>query len=179
MTSLLRSVLAVALLLVSSSALASETWGHGRRILRQCDYAFDYMAEAALSYRNYTLPWGTSVQLVYGWGGAYWSQMDPTNIPIEWANTQTVNAPASAPYTWSATVSSVVSERNEFWYYNQVQFVWKVTLPNGNVFYEKGNGSTWGYYSANVSGIQQSPCVNDSVFIGPSTPLPITSVEKW
>ena len=178
MIALLRNVFAVAFLLLSSSALASETWTQGRVILRQCDYAFDYVAEVGLSYRNYTLQWGTSVELVYGWGGISWGYSTP-NTPFDWANTQTIPVPASAPYTWSTTVTSVISTRSGSYSYDQINFVWKVTLPNGYVFYEKGNGSTWGFYAASLSAVQNRPCVNDGQFIGTPTPLVVTSVERW
>lgn len=174
MTSLLRNLLAVAFLLVSSSAFASDTWAQGRIILRQCEYAFDYLAEVGMSYQNYTLPWGTSVELIYGWGGTSWN---PTTTTFDWANTHGLAAQASAPYTWSATVVSVISTRSGGWAYDSIQFVWKVTLPNGYTFYEKGNGSTWGFYNASLSGVQERPCgVN---FTLPPTPLTVTSVERW
>jgi len=131
-----------------------------------------------VSYRNYTLPWGTSVALVYGWGGTSWGHGNPSTR-FDWANTQTVAVSASAPYTWSATVTSIISTRSGSWLYDELDFVWKVTLPNGFTFYEKGNGSTWGYYAAGLSAVQERPCVNDSNFIGTPTPLVVTSVEKW
>lgn len=177
MTSLLRNLLAVALLLVSSSALASDTFAQGRMILRQCDYAFDYMAEVGLSYQNYSLTWGTSVELIYGWGGTSWG--GPTTTTFDWANTQTIPAPATAPYTWGATVTTITSTRSGTWAYGSIQFVWKVTLPNGHVFYEKGNGSTWGFYNAPLSSMTGAPCSNNSTFIGPPSPLTVTSVERW
>jgi len=180
MTSLLRNVLALAFLFVSSSALASEQWVQGRVVLRECLYAFDYFAEVNLSYRNYSLPWGTSVELIHGWGGSSWSQSGGPITQFDWANTQTLPVSASAPYTWSATVSSIISERNDpWWNYDQLQFVWKVNLPNGHTFYEKGNSSTWGYYTVSFSQIQDRPCTNGSTVIGTPTPLTVDDVEKW
>ncbi|MFP2928139.1 hypothetical protein ACLESO_23650 [Pyxidicoccus sp. 3LG] len=175
MTALSRNALALlAALSVSTSAMASETWVDGRAVLHACVYAYSYEAEVSLSYRNYTLPWGTSVYLIYGWGGI------SNNVPMDWDNTQTLTVSASAPYTWSATVRSIFSNRttpqNR---YDHVDFVWKVVLPNGFTFYEKGNGSTWGYYSAALSGITDRPCSSDGSFIGPMFPLTVTSVEKW
>lgn len=172
MTSLLRAVLALCLLSASSAALAAETWAQGRVVLHSCVYASSYEAEVGLSYRNYTLPWGTSVSLVYGWSGS------DNGIPFDWDNTQTVVVSASAPYTWSATVRSQLSSRSSPKYYTDINFVWKVVLPNGYEFYEKGNGSTWGYYSASLSEVPR-PCTSDSSFIGDPWPLPVISVEKW
>jgi hypothetical protein len=173
MTSLLRTVLALVLLFTSSSALASETWAEGRKVLHSCIYASSYEAEVTLSYRNYTLPWGTSVSLIYGWGGTVLN-----GGPFDWENTQTLAVSASAPYTWSATVRGTTSTRSSPKYYEHIDFVWKVVLPNGTEFYEKGNGSTWGYYAADVNNMP-APCVSDSNFIGTPQPLTITSIVKW
>ncbi|WP_164016469.1 hypothetical protein [Pyxidicoccus trucidator] len=175
MTTLLRNALALVLLFVSSSALASETFVQGRMALRACEYASSYEAEVGLSYRNYTLPWGTSVYLVYGWGG---SAKDGSN-PFDWANTQTLAVSASAPYTWSTTVRETTSTRSGSTLLTHIDFVWKVVLPNGYEFYEKGNGSTWGYYTANLSQIQESPCASSPNFPSTPTSLTVTSVEKW
>jgi hypothetical protein len=172
MTVLLRSLLA-AVLFVSSTALASETWAEGRKVLHSCVYASSYEVEVSLSYRNYTLPWGTSVFLIYGWGG------NVTNgSPFDWENTQTLTVSASAPYTWSTTVRATTATRSSPKYYEHLDFVWKVVLPNGTEFYEKGNASTWGYYAADVSQMP-APCVSDSNFIGTPQALTVTSVVKW
>lgn len=172
MTSLLRNVLALVLLSVSSSALAAETWAEGRKVLHSCVYASSYETEVTASYRNYDLPWGTSVFLVHGWGGSN------NGTPFDWDNTQTVQASASAAYTWSATVRATTSTRSSPKYSEHLDFVWKVVLPNGSEFYEKGNPSTWGYYAANFASLP-GPCVSDSNFIGTPQPLTVTSVVKW
>ncbi|MCP3098818.1 hypothetical protein LZ198_08010 [Myxococcus sp. K15C18031901] len=173
MNRIARNILAVGLLLVSSSALASEQWADGRAVLHSCVYASSYEAEVRMSYRNFTLPWGTSVYLIHGWGGM------SNGVAIDWDNTQTVEAPASAPWTWTTTVRSTISTRSGTKWYTHFDYVWKVVLPDGNVFYEKGNGSTFGYYSANLQDITERPCTSDSSFIGAPFALTITSIEKW
>jgi len=172
MASLLRNVLAVLLVFASSSALAAETWAEGRKVLHSCVYASSYEAEVSLHYRNYTLPWGTSVYLVQGWGGY------DNGTPIDWENTQTHAVSASAPWTWSITLRAGVSWRSSPKWYEHIDFVWKVVLPDGSEFYEKGNGSTWGYYAGDISQLP-APCVSDSNFIGDPQPLPVSSIEKW
>ncbi|MCP3136594.1 hypothetical protein [Pyxidicoccus xibeiensis] len=174
MTALSRSVLALAVLFLSTSAQASETTVYGRKVLRECVYAHAYEAEVQLNYLNYSLPWGTSVELIYGWGG------QSNSVPFDWANTQTVSAPASAPYTWSATVRAITGRRTEpHWNYQHVDFVWRVIMPNGYTFYEKGNGSTWGFYSASLETGVIPPCTSDGNFVGPLYPLTFTSIERW
>lgn len=173
MTSALRKVLALALFFASTSAVAIEQWADGRAVLHACVYAHSYEAEIRMSYRNYTLPWGTSVYLIHGWGGL------DNGVAITWDNTQTVAVPASSPWTWTVTVRSIISTRTTPKWYEHFDYVWKVVLPNGTEFYEKGNGSTYGYYSANLLDITSRPCTSDGSFIGAPFALGITSVEQW
>ena len=173
MTFFSRKVLALLVFFMSSTALASETWVQGRAVLHACVYASSYEAQLELNYRNYSLPWGTSVYLIHGWGGLN------SFVPFDWENTQTIEVSASAPYTWSTTVTSIISNRTSPKWYEHFDFVWKVVLPNGHEFYEKGNGSTWGYYAASLLDITERPCTSDGNFVGPFYPLSVTSIEKW
>ena len=172
MASLLRNVLAVLLVFASSSALAAETWAEGRKVLHSCVYASSYEAEVSLFYRNDTLPWGTSVVLLYGWGGS------DNGTPFDWAGRMTTPALAVAGYTWGATVRATTSTRSSPRYYEHIDFVWMVIRPDGSFFYDKGNNSTWGFYSGNISQLP-APCVSDSNFIGTPTPLPVVDVVRW
>lgn len=172
MTRALRNVLTLALMMVSSSAFAAETWVQARAVLHSCGYYSSSEVEVGLSYRNYNLPWGTSVYLVYGWGGT------SGGTPISWENTTTVQAPATAGYTWGTTVTSTIAARSSSKFYESINFVWKVVLPDGSEFYEKGNDSTWGYYDANFSQLPR-PCVSDSNFIGTPQALVVNSIVKW
>ena len=171
MTATSRRALVLALLLTSTTALAGEQWVHARAILNSCGYFSNAQVEVTLSYRNQDLPWGTSVFLIYGWGGG------TSSTAFDWApQPQTVEAPATAPYHWGTKVTTIFRARSST-EYSSINYVWKVVLPDGNVFYEKGNGSTYGYYAANFSGIPV-PCVNDGKFIGNPQPLPITTVIR-
>jgi hypothetical protein len=174
MTRLFRYVLALVLMFASTSALAGEQWVDARVTSFTCGYFNHQEAEVRLSYRNLDLPWGTSVYLLYGWGGY---TGDSATGSFDWASTQTVEVPASSPYTWTTTVSSTVRARAST-VYESINFVWKVVLPDGNVFYEKGNGSTYGYYAANFSALPVA-CTSDGSMVGTLQPLAITTVVKW
>ncbi|MFP2957833.1 hypothetical protein ACLEPN_08380 [Myxococcus sp. 1LA] len=174
MTLFSRNVLALLAFFMSSTALAAETWAQGRVTLHACVYAHTYEAQVELNYRNYDLPWGTSVYLIHGWGG-----IDNETTTFDWDNTQTIEVFASAPWTWSTTVSSIVSTRTGTRRYEHLDFVWKVVLPNGHEFYEKGNNSTWGYYAASLASVGERPCTSDGNFVGPMYPLSVPSIVKW
>lgn len=174
MNRLLRNVFALALMLCSAAAFAGDTYVQARAVTHSCSYYSTQNVEVTLSYVNTGLPWGTSVNLMYGWGGA----SGAGSTPFDWQNTTTVAAPATAPYTWGTTVTSIIAARSSSQYYANIDFVWQVTLPDGSVFYEKGNSSTYGYYLADFSQLPR-PCVSDSSFIGTPQPLTVTTVEKW
>lgn len=173
MNRLLRNVLALVLMFVSASAFAAESTSvQARAVLHSCGYYSSQEVEVSLSYYNDTLPWGTSVELLYGWGGTEGSTV------FDWRNSTSIAAPATAGYTWGVTVTSQIAARSSPTFFEHIDFVWKVTLPGGSVFYVKGNSSTYGYYKADFSQLQR-PCTSDAGFIGTPAPLTVTSVVKW
>lgn len=174
MNRLLRNVFALVLMFVSSTAFAAQTTAQARAVLRSCGYYSTQEVEVGLSYQNTTLPWGTSVELHYGWGGY---ESSPTN-PFDWRDSTSVAVPATAPYTWGVTVTKQIAARSSPVFFEHIDFVWKVSLPDGSVFYEKGNNSTWGYYKADFSQVAR-PCTSTAGFIGTPTSLAVTSVVKW
>jgi hypothetical protein len=176
MNRFLRNVFALVLLCVSATAFAGETSARARAVTYSCMYYSAQAVEVELSYLNYDLPWGTSVILTYGWGGHVSGGNGST--PVDWENTTSVNAPATAPYTWGATVRSNIAERSSPKYYDRIDFVWEVHLPDGSVFYEKGNTSTWGYYAGDFSHVSNA-CTSTGTFNTELASIPVTSVEKW
>lgn len=170
MVGFFRVVLVLGLMLASTPSLAGEMWAQARLTSHSCGYWNHTDAEVGLSYRNYDLPWGTSVYLIYGWAGSYAGTFD-------WQDQQEIEVFASAPYTWSTTVSRSILGRGGP-VFKSINFVWRVVLPNGHEFYEKGNNSTWGFYDANFSQVT-SKCSEDGNPVGVPTPLAITTIERW
>jgi len=181
MNASLRNVLALSLLSVSSSALASETWAEGRKVLRSCEYGSGYEVEVAVSYKNVDLLAGSTVFLVYGWDGAYLNTDGQNRPPFDWDWLQTVQATAgAAPFTWSATVRGTTSTRTGQQYYLNLNYVWKVVKPDGTVVWDKGNNPTaLGYHAAILQGMP-APCAYStySGFIGTPVPLAVMDVYK-
>ena len=171
MVGFLRVVLVLGLMLASTPALAGEQWVQARVTSFTCGYWSYSGAEVGLSYRNHDLPWGTSVYLIHGWAGT------DGYTPFDWANRQEIEVAASAPYTWSATVSRQIQGRGGP-IFKSINFVWRVVLPDGHEFYEKGNASTWGFYDANFSQVP-SQCSKTNDYVGVPTPLTITDVVRW
>jgi hypothetical protein len=172
-------MLALVLVLSSATALAAEwTTAQARAVTHSCGYYSTQEVEVGLTYFNDNsaeVPWGTSVSLHYGWGG--YTSNGSTNTPFTWDATNTVQANATAGYTWSATVTSTIAARSSNKFYDAINFVWKIVRPDGSVTYKKGNTSTYGYYNASFASLQR-PCTNGG-FIGTPTALSVTSVVKW
>jgi hypothetical protein len=168
-----RHALVLSLLLTSTSALAGSQWVQARTVLNTCGYFSTSQAEITLTYRNDDLPWGTRVFLIYGWGGS----SGPSST-FDWAPApQTVEVPAVAPWHWGTTVTGVIRSRSST-QYTSINYVWKVVLPDGHEFYEKGNGSTYGYYAADFSQVPMPCTTTAGTFVGNATPLTITTVVK-
>lgn len=172
----LRSMFALVLLLASATAFAGQTWVQARAVTHSCGYYSTQNVEVTLDYQNQGLPWGTSVYLVYGWGG--YTSTGSSNVPFTWDQSKSIPVSASAPYTWRATVTSNIAVRSSPKFYDSINFVWRVVLPDGSEFYEKGNTSTFGYYAASFANVPR-PCVSTSGFIGTPQALNVVSVEKW
>jgi hypothetical protein len=177
----LRSMLALALVLVSATSMAAESQSvQARTVSYSCGYYSTQAAEVTLSYTNTNsaeVPWGTSVYLVYGWGG--YTSSGSTNTPFTWDNTVTVEAPATAGYTWGITVTGTIAARSSNKFVNAINFVWKIVRPDGSVIYKKGNTSTNGYYNASFANLLPPQCTSTGGFIGTPTALTVTSVVKW
>ncbi len=178
MNRFLRNVLALVLMCVSATAFAGGTTARARAVTYSCGYYSSQEAEVELRYVNTNLPWGTSVTLIYGWGGYYSAPNGtPPNL-FDWENTASKDAPATAPYTWGATVKSQIAARSSPKFYERLDFVWEVHLPDGSVFYEKGNDSAWGYYVADFSDVPNS-CTSTGDYNTDFSAVPVTSVVKW
>lgn len=115
-----------------------------RVYVNSCGYYSSVLADHRLTYRNDTLPWGTSVDLVYGYGGK------SSNQPFHWEFGGEMAVPAVSPFVWSVDLSHVVQARSSPIFIDSLKFVLRVELPNGDVFYEKGSNSELGYYRARI-----------------------------
>ncbi len=175
----LRSLLALCLLLTGATSLAYEyTSVQARAVLNSCGYYSTQSVEVGLTYYNNDntqVPWGTNVYLVYGWEG--YTSTGTGNVRFTWENTNTVQAPATAGYTWGVAVTGTIAARSSPKFYDTIDFVWKIVRPDGSVIYKKGNASTNGYYATSFANLPR-PCTTGG-FIGTPTALTVTTVEKW
>lgn len=134
------------MLVTTSRTEASDTWVDGRFYVSSPGYYTATRAEIGASFRD-VLPWGSRVELHYGFG------VEPVSmtIPItDWQYRGVVEATAVAPYTWTAWVDQPLHERGHDLRASRFQFVWKVKLPNGSHYYTRGNSSRLGFYESEM-----------------------------
>ena len=144
----------------ASSGHAAEKWIQLEgRTLETCQYFTTWSGKFAVTYSNHELPWGTKVELVYGFHG--WTSSTGGEHK-DWLSQRASVFPAIAPFTWKTEIDEAVATRSQNWF-DQLQFVLKVSLPDGHEFYEKGNESTWGYYTADLLNQGGRGCLGDDV----------------
>lgn len=150
----------------------ATTWGDGRFYVTSPTYYTATQGELSASMRD-VLPWGTRVELYYGWGGRW---LNCEGCRFEWRDAGRVEATAVAPYTWSAYVDRALHERSQNYWIDRLQFIWIITLPTGEVRHVRGNASPYGYFEARLpeAGTVQSVDRDQSRFES----LTITSVES-
>jgi len=124
-----------------------------------CAYYTQTSADLEVRYRDETLPWGSTVSVIYGFGGA-----SPTTTGsssrFEWTDRAELRAEANAPYTWSTRFSKVLHYRSNPKVVDSVQFVLRITYPSGKEEYIRGNDSVMGFYEASLPFVGQSPCLS-------------------
>ena len=100
-------------------------------------------ADLKFHYTSTDLPWGTTVLIKYGFKSRYGSD---AHIVSEWKDQISVQALASAPFTWDASVKDKFIYGRGGEQESHVQFVVQIVLPDGSVIYDKGSNSTWGFW---------------------------------
>ena len=100
-------------------------------------------------YENHTLPWGTKVELRYGVEQyVNCSDCSTTVSYIPWENPETVAIPPSGAWIWEKTVAVDDEGGRAGGGVDALDFVFKITLPNGDVVWDNGGTSHRGYYRA-------------------------------
>lgn len=114
----------------------------------QCHYFWEEYGVFNINYQNKQLPWGTRVKLRYGFH-------DKFRVNSYWQHQDEMELNSTAPYTWGGILEKTVAQRGSF-YFNYLEFVFQISLPNGQVYFENGDQSPMGYYGANLSNLNIS-----------------------
>ncbi len=106
----------------------------------QCAYYSTTTGQFKITYKE-NLPWGSKVELVYGFNNTYGK--------VEWDRSGEEQMEAVAPYTWQTMFQEKTSSRGHY-YADRLNFVFRITLPDGTFYYDNGGQSPMGHYSADM-----------------------------
>jgi hypothetical protein len=146
----MKNLLIILLISITSSAFASEIKVSGKAYdSKQCRYYWQSLADFNLSYLNDKLPWGSSVALMYGFHDRFHNQY--------WTSQDEIKMNSISSFTWATEISKKVVNQKGSFNYNYLEFVFKITLPNGKIIYDNGGLEPMGYYGVPVPYAQCHP----------------------
>jgi hypothetical protein len=152
---------------VSTAAMASEVSALARPFAHSCGYFSQSGVEVDLFFSDSHLPWDAQVNLIYGLGS------EEQNL--DWERRQVVPTfKAGLSNTRQVKISVPLISRSEYQRYDLLQFTWEIRRPGGQVYYDNGGDSAWGFYQASVDSSQASACHPVIEF----QPLELFSVER-
>lgn len=163
------------LLLVTSSVF---TWGAdisvmGRNYTRSCGYFTTVEADVIVTFKDFSLPWGSEVTLVSGWGGR-------EGFPekrFEWRDREEKLARATAPYTWTTNLKKTLHSRSEAVFRDTLNFVFKVSVPGRSPYFLNG-GTPWGFYSSVIAENGPGDCVSGLENLPEFRAIEVKVIEK-
>lgn len=164
----------VFVLSLACSIYGSELSVRARNYTHSCGYFTSQRGDVELSYRDTTLPWGTSISVVTGWEGR-------EGFPekrFTWKDREELSAQATAPYTWTLKLSKVLHERTEACLRDSLNFVLKISVPGSQPRYENG-GSPWGYYRIRLLEFGMGQCVSSDTDLPEFRPFTVETVERF
>jgi hypothetical protein len=171
-------IFASLLALLSFSSLASaeniQVWSNTYDY--SCGYFSRRAADVSVTLQDETIPFGTTVNVIVGFGGDYASGGGPRRF-ANWELRRVVSATAIADSVWEARINDVsLHHRTEGRFLDHAQFVFEIKEPNADPRYVNG-GSTWGYYqtSAMTSGVA---CVQNGNIPNNWMKLSVSVIEK-
>jgi hypothetical protein len=177
MRHILSYVLLVSTILTTTSLSATERYlGLRARITQDCsttaDPLGDWSGQFKIDYHNSNLRWGTSVEVQYGFHG--WTESSHGQT-MDWVIAKNQSLKAVSPYHWQVVINELIASENIRWF-DQIQFVLKVRLPDGRVFYEKGGDTTYGYFAGSFATEAPRGCAREDIGF---EPLTLLSVDKY
>ncbi len=102
-------------------------------------YYSSTMGDFAITYKNLSLPWGTTVILKFGF------KQDNHYQIADWVDQDSMQMQAVAPYTWEGKFERQIASRGGP-RKTHLQFVAQILLPNDQILYDKGSDTPLGYY---------------------------------
>ena len=177
MKSLTKALFSLALITGVSASATPKVSASGRLYLGSCGYYTSLKSDAWVRYANAELPWGSRVTLVWSRAGTR-ALGNGLNAPLSWIERLETEAVATEAHVWTAAIQSQLKSRgssDDLW---DLEFVFKITRPDGTEFYDNGSQGPWGFYRLSLRELyRQSPpgCYSDSA---PSFGLGIRAIAN-
>ncbi len=108
----------------------------------RCGYFSTSLSDFDISYENKDLPWGTNVTLIYGFRDSFSKKA--------WQFQGEIQIPATYHYTWGTSLHDVVVDSRGYFSLSDIQFVFKIRLPDGKIVWDNGGKSSLGFYQAEI-----------------------------
>jgi hypothetical protein len=134
-------LLPLVLILNSTFAFASAAQVKGRSQINSCGYYSNTTGYFEIEYNNSNIQWGSKVFLHYG----ILNDSEPVKHDTKWEFIQTVPMESVRPFTWSVNIHQIFHARTSPGSFNKLAFVFLIENPSGEITYDRGNFSNYGY----------------------------------
>jgi hypothetical protein len=176
----MKSLFFILTMLVSLAVTSSTSFGasslEARGRLKACCASYYTSVDGiiTLHYSNDALPPGSQVFLRHGYDIADFVEGE-LQLRNSWYDLEVLPVPAITPSEWEIEFSKTLYWRSSSFHLIALDFVLEVHLPNGDMFFEKGSDTTFGYYRAEL------PHANDACnpFGAAGCVMKILTVPAW
>jgi hypothetical protein len=155
---------------------ATPTVRASELLVQDGKYCWAHRQDFDVRYENHALPANARVELHYGdeeFGNC--SDCVPTVSYYPWNHIQTVGMAGAGSSSWEQTVSIDDRGGEEGGGVEALNYVFKITMPDGSIVWDNGGNSPMGYYRSRKIDAPAAQC-------GKPAPFAATSVEriaKW
>jgi hypothetical protein len=148
MKSLLLSLLVLSF---NTVAFGSVTTVFERPYVSSCGYFSNAGVELQVYYSDPHLPQDAKVNLIYGLGSKEQN--------LDWERRNVIpTSKVALTNNRQANFTAALVQRSDPHRYDLLQFVWEIELANGQVYYDKGGSSAWGFYQADLKVVFVNAC---------------------
>ncbi|HAR42614.1 MAG TPA: hypothetical protein DCS07_08295 [Bdellovibrionales bacterium] len=138
-------VLSIAVLLVSGAALRAEASSVqllGRAYQSNCTYYTAGIGDFRISYLNDQVEPGSSITLVYGFNDEFQARC--------WVHQGHAEMKQITGGHWLVDLLDQQIDARGSYFLNEIEFVFQIHKPNGEIYYDNGGKAPMGYYLASI-----------------------------
>jgi hypothetical protein len=167
---LMKNFLVLLGLVLGLNIYAQDSTVSVRTYVSSCGYFSNFSADIRATLSDETLADDSKVKLLYGLGSS--------EKKTDWNVLGEVNTKKGSRQKRVAETSITLWQRGQDHHYDSIQFVWQISLSNGDNYYIKGNESLLGFYEAKFASIHESKCITSEANRPPFRKVPVYSVKR-